>query len=281
MKVLVCTDGSPSSEQAAILVDRLSLASSGEVTILAVAETDEERESLARMQESMLANLGGPRPGLETKIVLGNPPEMILAETEGRPFDLVAVGAHGRRGLTRFKTGSTTGRLARELHLPLLVARNVPDRVRRILICTGAEGPSMDTLKAGAQLASHGPAELTLLHVMSQIALQPESTSEELFNSAKIAMERGTREGLHFVQAIRAMREIGVTSQITPRLRYGLVVDEILSELGEGGYDLLVIGAHRRPGLTRWLEIMLDDVADHLLSHAPCSVLVVRPSDLA
>ncbi len=281
MKVLVCTDGSPSSEQAAILIDRLSLASTGEVTILAVAETDEEQDSLTEILAKMLADLGGPRPGLETRIALGYPPEMILAEVEARPYDLVAVGAHGRRGLTRFKTGSTTGRLARGLHLPLLVARNVPDRVRRILICTGAEAPSMETLKVGAQLASHGPASLTLLHVMSQIALQPESTSEELFNSAEGAMERGTREGLHFQEAIRTMRQIGVTSEITPRLRYGLVVDEILSELGDGGYDLLVIGAHRRPGLTRWLEIMLDDVADQLLSHAHCSVLVVRPPDLA
>jgi nucleotide-binding universal stress UspA family protein len=280
MRVLVCTDGSPSSEQAAILVDRLSLASTGEVTILAVAETNEERDSLSEILAKMVADLSGPRPGLQTKISLGYPPEMILAEVEERPYDLVAVGAHGRRGLTRFKTGSTTGRLARELHLPLLVARNVPDRVRRILICTGAEAPSMETLKVGAQLAAHGPASLTLLHVMSQIALQPESTSEELFNSAEKAIERGTREGLHFLEAIRTMRKIGVTSEIRPRLRYGLVVDEILSELTDGGYDLLIIGAHRRPGLTHWLEIMLDDVADHLLSHAQCSVLVVRPPDV-
>jgi nucleotide-binding universal stress UspA family protein len=281
MRVLVCTDGSPSSEQGAVLVDRLGLADAGQVTLLAVAETEEEHEKLNEILARMLADLGGARPGLETKIVFGYPPEMILAEVEDRPFDLVVVGAHGRRGLTRFKTGSTTGRLARELHLPLLVARNVPDRIRRILICTGAEAPSMETLKVGAHLASHGPAEVTLLHVMSQIALQPESTSEELFDSAEEAMERGTREGLHFQEAIRTMRAIGVTAEITARLRYGLVVDEILSELGGGRYDLLVIGAHRRPGLTRWLEIMLDDVADHLLSHAPCSVLVVRPPDIA
>jgi nucleotide-binding universal stress UspA family protein len=280
MQVLVCTDGSPSSVQAAVLVNRLSLASTGQVTILAVAESDEEHERLSQVLEIMLGDLGGARPGLQTKIVFGYPPETILAEVEAQPYDLVVVGAHGRRGLTRFKTGSTTGRLARELHLPLLVARNVPDQVRRILICTGAEAPSMETLKVGAQLASHGPADLTLLHVMSQIALQPESTSDQLFDSAKEAMEGGTREGLHFQEAIRIMRSIGVTSKITPRLRHGLVVDEILAELEEGGYELLVIGAHRRPGLTRWLEIMLDDVADQLLSHAPCSVLVVRPPDL-
>lgn len=280
MHVLICTDGSPASEQAAVLVDRLGLASAGMVTILAVAETEKEGEELSQVLARMVADLGGARAGLDTRIALGNPAEVILAQAE-QPFDLVVVGAHGRRGLTRFKTGSTTGRLARELHLPLLVARNVPDQVRRILICTGAEAPSMETLRIGGQLASYNPAELTLLHVMSQITLQPESTSDELFASAEGAIERGTREGLHFQDAIRSMREIGVTTKITPRLRYGLVVDEILSELREVGHDLLVIGAHRRPGLTRWLEIMLDDVADHLLSDAPCSVLVVRPAVVA
>ncbi|OGO68469.1 MAG: hypothetical protein A2Z37_08365 [Chloroflexi bacterium RBG_19FT_COMBO_62_14] len=279
MRVLICTDGSPSSEQAAALIGRLSLATTGEVTILAVREHREEQGQLTAALQRMQADLGGPRPGLQTRIVVGNPAEMILLEVEEHPCDLVVVSAHGRRGLTRFKTGTTTGRLARELHLPLLVARHVPDQVRRILICTGAELPSMETLRVGGQLASHGSAELTLLHVMSQIALQPESTADELFASAEGAMESGTREGLHFKEAIRILRDMGVTAKITPRLRHGLVVDEILSELDEGDYDLLAIGAHRRPGLTRWLEVMLDDVAEQLMSHAPCSVLVVRPAD--
>lgn len=279
MRVLICTDGSPSSEQAAALIGRLSLATTGEVTILAVLEHREEQGQLAAALQRMQADLGGPRPGLQTKLVAGNPAEMILLEVEQHPSDLVVVSAHGRRGLTRFKTGTTTGRLARELHLPLLVARRVPDQVRRMLICTGAEAPSMETLRVGGQLASHGSAELTLLHVMSQIALQPERTTDELFASAEGAMESGTREGMHFKQAIRILRDMGVTAEITPRLRHGLVVDEILSELDQGDYDLLAIGAHRRPGLTRWLEIMLDDVAEQLLSHAPCSVLVVRPAD--
>src|SRR3972149_2073885 len=278
MRVLICTDGSPSSEQAAALIGRLSLATTGEVTILAVREHREEQGQLTAALQRMQADLGGPRPGLQTKIVIGNPAEKILLEVEERPCDLVGAAAPGRRGLTRFKTGTTTGRLARELHLPLLVARRVPDQVRRILICTGAERPSMETVRIGGQLASHGSADLTLLHVMSQIALQPESTPDELFASAETAMQSDTREGLHFKEAIRILRDIGVTAKITPRLRHGLVVDEILSELDEGDYDLLAIGAHRRPGVTRWLEVMLDDVAEQLMSHAPRSVLVVRPA---
>jgi nucleotide-binding universal stress UspA family protein len=58
-------------------------------------------------------------------------------------------------------------------------------------------------------------------------------------------------------------------------MRHGLVVEQVLAELSRGHYDLLVVGAHHQPGQNRWLEILLDDVADRLLNHAPCSVLVV------
>jgi nucleotide-binding universal stress UspA family protein len=38
--------------------------------------------------------------------------------------------------------------------------------------------------------------------------------------------------------------------------------------------DLLVIGSHGRTGLTK---LIMGGVASHLVAHAPCSVLVVKP----
>jgi nucleotide-binding universal stress UspA family protein len=67
----------------------------------------------------------------------------------------------------------------------------------------------------------------------------------------------------------------GVKRPITPNLRHGLVIDQVLAEVRQGKYDLLVVGAHHKPGQNRWLEILLDDVADQLLNQANCSVLVV------
>ena len=57
------------------------------------------------------------------------------------------------------------------------------------------------------------------------------------------------------------------------KVRHGFVVDEILAELREGDYDLLVVGAHVARGLNRFL---LDDVTAHLIEEATTPVLVVR-----
>ena len=128
--------------------------------------------------------------------------------------------------------------------------------------------------RAGALLQG-AKTEIGLLHVMSQVALKPESAPEDLFDTAKTAINRKTREGKHLQDAIQQLRTAGVSSPIVPQLRHGLVVEQVLAELGQGHYDLLVVGAHHQPGQNRWLEILLDDVADRLLNHAPCSVLVV------
>jgi len=47
----------------------------------------------------------------------------------------------------------------------------------------------------------------------------------------------------------------------------------IVDEADEWGADLVVIGSHGRTGVTRWL---LGSVAGAIVSHAPCSVEVVR-----
>jgi universal stress protein A len=38
--------------------------------------------------------------------------------------------------------------------------------------------------------------------------------------------------------------------------------------------DLIVVGSHGRSGMAK---LLLGSVAAHVVSHAPCSVLVVRP----
>jgi len=45
----------------------------------------------------------------------------------------------------------------------------------------------------------------------------------------------------------------------------------------EWGADLIVVGSHGRTGVKRWL---LGSVAGAIVSHAPCSVEVVRRREL-
>ena len=72
--------------------------------------------------------------------------------------------------------------------------------------------------------------------------------------------------------AAEVLNAAGVEASI--KVRVGLVVEEIVAELTEGGYDLLVVGAHRSQGLVE--RLLLEDVAADILGESPVPVLVVK-----
>jgi nucleotide-binding universal stress UspA family protein len=74
---------------------------------------------------------------------------------------------------------------------------------------------------------------------------------------------------------MQILQEAGVPAPILPSLRHGLVVDEVLAEVEEGRYDLLVIGGHYQQSGKRWMDILLEDITGQLLSKVRCSVLIV------
>jgi len=276
MEILICTDGSPAAEAAAALLTRLCNSAGGQLTLLGVCENEAEEAALRASMDRMASILGPGWASVKQQVRHGHPVEQILAETQGQAYDLVVMGSSGQqRGLRLLNLGSTSSKLARKIHTHLLVARTVPTTLQKILVCTGAEIPSVETMRRAGTLLQGTTAEVNLLHVMSQVALKPDNAPSDLFDTAKTAIDRQTREGQHLQSAMQQLQAAGLTSPIVPLLRHGLVVEQVLDELNKGHYDLLVVGAHHQPGQNRWLEILLDDVADRLLNHAPCSVLIV------
>lgn len=63
----------------------------------------------------------------------------------------------------------------------------------------------------------------------------------------------------------------GVTAE--SRVRTGDPKSVIIQEAQEWGANLIVVGSHGHTGIKRWL---LGSVAQSIVSHAPCSVYVVR-----
>jgi nucleotide-binding universal stress UspA family protein len=223
--------------------------------------------------EAMFAGTGSP---VQRKMRYGNAAEEIIKETESEEYDLVAVGVSGKtRPFPVFRAGSTTKKLARTLTMPLVIARSVPEKISKILICTGGETQSLENIRTAGRFLACIPAEIQLLHVMSQLALRLDSPDQDLLDTAESAIARGTREGRHFIQAMEILRKAGIPETITPKLRHGLVIDEVIKELNEGHYDLMVIGSHYHQAKKPLLEILLEDIAGQLIGRASCSVMLV------
>ncbi len=264
MDILICTDGSDSAIQSAGLVSKFGFPSSARVVVLGVSESDTDLEKLSASMDAIEKNLGTAYR-VDRKVRYGNPSEEILAEAMEGTFDLVVVGGGGKQiDMLHPKVGTTTVKLARTLHTHFLVARNIPEKFEKVLFCTGADIPESDTMRLGGAWISRTPAEIGLLHVIPVSGAGVAAGDEDQAMHEQL-MARSTQQ----------LRNAGVRNEIISLVRRGLIVDEVLRELTDGGYGLLVVGSHYQPGLDPWQGTLLDDITDQLLNRSTCSVLII------
>ena len=285
MRLLICTDGTALAESAVGYGASLAWAAGAEVTLLGIYRRRASPEEEARLHAALARAQSLLPMHAEEKVRTGRAAQEIIAEARSGSYALIVVGSRGRRGLARLMFGSVASRLARYAPIPVLLVkgRGFEGVVRRVLVCTSGDVRGERAARWGGQIAGWLKAEVTVLHVMSQIALSPQANLDELFGSAEQAMTHGTREGRHLTREMEVLREQGGTVEIgvRPKLRRGLVVDEIVAEADEGNYYLVVIGAHEQPqvpaaGWAGLWEYVLDDVADQIISAVQRPVLVVK-----
>jgi nucleotide-binding universal stress UspA family protein len=271
MKMLMCTDGSSHAAEALRFGALIAREARDTVTLLGVVESDDEERKVARMLERTSNALCEDVPHIDSLIRHGHAAEEILKETEENEYDLVVVGSRGRRGITRFLLGSTAARLARYCPSPVLLVKGKRRNLSRILVCTaGAASGEKDAEFAG-RIASLTGASVVVLHVMSQLPLGPECQVSDLENSTEALLLTDAREAIHLRKDLQILEDLSVEGE--PKVRHGLVVDEILAEAREGSYDLIVVGAHAASGLQRF---MLTDTTEQLVMGSDRPVLVVR-----
>ena len=267
MKILVCCKEPARCQTMLQTLSLLALPKDSEICLLTVVPPGKPQD----IAGAVVPAIAGWR--LDSRIRQGNPIQEILAELETTSYDLIVLGWKHRR----VTLGSVVGRLFRNLRLDVLLVQDPPESIDRVLICSGAERTSMRALEEGGRLLSGSSADITILHVMSQIAFSESSPGADLMQNADDAMRRRTREGVHLSQAMETLRRHGLTGNLHPVIRHGLVVDEVEAELRAGGHDLLILGSRLPEARGSWMDRFLEDVAWDLASRAPCSVLILRP----
>ncbi len=85
---------------------------------------DAEMERSARAElDGFLAKLSAPGVRVEPVVRIGIPAEEILAEAAAWPADLVVLGSHGRKGMSRLLLGSVAESVVRQVPSDALVIR--------------------------------------------------------------------------------------------------------------------------------------------------------------
>jgi len=98
----------------------------------------------------------------------------------------------------------------------------------------------------------------------------------EIYVPAPAAIEEAVEEQMRISRDLTSqvgarLREVGLSAEARVLLidpREGLVQVAL-----ETGADLIVVGSHGRSGIAK---LLLGSVASHVVTHAPCNVLVVK-----
>lgn len=210
---------------------------------------------------------------LLTKTRIGQLVEEVLAEINENGYDLVLVSEGSNHLLKRLFHTSQAVRIAELAPCPVIVLKGETRPIQHILLCDSGAEKSRLLSRFTAQLADYlpGEEEVTILHVMSQMSAGPGVRGRHLRAEAGTLIDEHTIEGELLSHDTDVLVRPGVHP--FPKVRHGLVVDEILAEAQDGDYDLVVIGAFVSEG---WGRFLLDDLAHLILTQMDRPVLVIR-----
>ena len=280
MRILIAIYGSAHDKAALYLGARLAQRSASPPTLLTVSPTRPKQNTVPPHACDYLKDRGLKVEQLHRP---GEPAEVIVGEATAGGYDLVILGDGQNNGvLDRVRSTPISLRIIRHSPCPALIVKGESRPIQRILLCdSGAEdlstglrlneGPSCFQ-RFTRQLATlfAQDAEITVLHVMSQMSAGPGVRGKQLRAAAEELIQEHAPEGELLARDVQTLEYAHLRTHA--EVRHGLVVDEIRDEARSGDYDLVVIGAHRARG---WQRVLLEDLTHKLVLQLDRPVLVV------
>ncbi len=269
LKLLIYIDGSEASQHATEYIGPVAREADVAVTLL-TAQSDTLRAG------ELFSRTAGALGLTKVRHVnrVGPADAALIGECSDQRYDLAVFGPLHKRW-TRWMRLRPPATLSAQLPISSLLVRGKAERISRVLLCAGGDESIVADAKLTARLARRAGASATVLHVLSQMPLlfgvrTPHERATQAFAAT------GSPEIVNMNAALDVLQAGGVDGTI--KVRIGLVIDEIVAELQQGAYDLLVIGAHRSQGLVE--RLLLEDVTADILGHSPVPVLVVKAVDV-
>jgi nucleotide-binding universal stress UspA family protein len=228
----------------------------------------------------------GLHDSLERLTGHGQPRKAILAASDEWEADMIVVGARGLGPIQQALLGSVSRGVAHSAHVPVLVARDNEARV-------GGEGYSVLVAFDQSEASAHAVEVMTRLtlpgHTVGRVLTVVESmfageVPEWLEKQARDADSEAMAQA--WVRQHDQEREDArdMLTELTQRLpegfhdhepivREGHPSEQILETIANEQIDLVVMGARGHGMIQR---LLVGSTSEYVLSHAPCSVLIVR-----
>ena len=309
MNILLAFDNSPQSQAAANLLQCIQFPAGSKLFLLYVLEVQPCREgqedhselqrqtilSSARSKEEIEARKGLSKLAkscrntkLKTTPLIHNgiPGGAILSAIEKYKIDLAVLGTRGKTGLKRFLMGSVSEWVLTEAPCSVLIVRKDPKARKKrgnglnLLIANDGSLDSKLAIDFTRQLKFPPTSNMTVCHVIEeQYSLRTELAARLGVTgkpeAAKLAIEIlkvREHEGKELLNSSASRLKSG-GRPIKKSLTHGHPADQLLTLAQGKKADVVVVGSRGITGLRRFF---LGSVSNKVVSHAPCSVLVIR-----
>lgn len=184
---------------------------------------------------------------------------------------LTVITPLGRPPLRRLVLGRSFHQLMADITGPILYVPSAYIPPTHIIVCLGGLGYALTAENLGLEIASRLKAPVTLLHIVPPIDRDyPESRTVrdhwDHLGDTDSLLGRTLRSALEEAQK----RDL----EANLKLRQGIVIEEILSELKQGDYDLVCMGSpYSGHGLRQYFT---PNVTAQVAEIIGCPVLTVR-----
>ena len=197
--------------------------------------------------------------------------ERVLAEEVKRNDSIVVLGSFGRPQIQQFVTGSSIRHFIEEVKQPLLYAPVSRVPVKRILLSVGGLGYEVNAEHIAVQVATKSGADVTLLHIVPPVDLKY-PTAQTVSENWQHVVDTDTAIGRSLRQSLENAKAAGLATSV--KVRHGNIIEEILAEVQECGYDLLCMGSSYSVHSLR--QMYSANVTAEIMERVHCPVLTAR-----
>lgn len=197
--------------------------------------------------------------------------EQIIPEKANSGDYITVVSPLGRTQIRRLIVGRSIRPLMERIQGPILYVPEMRLPLKKILISAGGLGYEAAAENLALQVASANQAEVTILHVVPPTELDY-PTTRGLRGHTKDLAETDTLPGRSLRHALEIAQNAGLNARAIAR--QGIIVEEILSELKEGNYDMVCMGSSYSANTLR--QYYAPHVTAEVAESARCPVLTAR-----
>lgn len=198
--------------------------------------------------------------------------ETVIPEKSNSGNYITVVSRLGRTQFQRFLTGRSIRPLMERIKGPILYVPEMRLPLKKILISAGGLGYEETAENLALRVATANEADVTILHVVPPTD-HDYPTTRGVRGHTKDLAQTDTLPGRSLRHALEIAQKAGLNAKAIAR--QGIIVEEILSELRDGNYDMVCMGSSYSATNTL-RQYYAPQVTAEVAESAHCPVLTAR-----